>query len=126
MTKFKVKIIKENRKPVAVQAAQVNGRMINIILKDEPQAMSWEKANFKSIPALAEWVAILENIEEVNEALKRAGGELLKDEYYWSSSEYAYTADSYAWVVRPSDGGMYDAYGKVNSLPVRCLYIKGN
>ena len=125
MTNFKVKIIKENRKPVAVQAAQVNGRMINIILKDEPKAMSWEKANFKSIPALAEWVAILENIEEVNKALKRAGGEPLKDEYYWSSSEYAYTAYD-AWVASPSDGGMCDAYGKVNSLPVRCLYIKGN
>jgi hypothetical protein len=78
MTKFKVKIIKENRKPVAVQAAQVNGRIVNIILKDEPQAMSWEKANFKSIPNLAEWVAILENIEEVNEALKRAGGNYAK------------------------------------------------
>lgn len=122
MTKFKVKIIKENRKPVAVQAAQVNGRMINIILKDEPQAMSWGKANFKSIPALAEWVAILENIEEVNEALKRAGGEPLKDKYYWSSSEYN---DNYAWSVRPSDGYMLTT-GKIYSLPVRCLYIKGN
>ena len=125
MTKFKVKIIKENRKPVAVQAAQVNGRMINIILKDEPQAMSWEKANFKSIPALAEWVAILENIEEVNEALKRAGGEPLKDEYYWSSSEYGYYASS-AWGVRPSDGAMSNYSNKNTSTPVRCLYIKGN
>lgn len=124
MTKFKVKIIKENRKPVAVQAAQVNGRIINIILKNEPQAMSWEKANFKSIPNLADWVAILENIKEVNEALKRAGGEPLKDKYYWSSSEYAYGAGS-AWVVNPSDGGM-DDYAKNFSRPVRCLYIKGN
>lgn len=122
MTKFKVKIIKENRKPVAVQAAQVNGRIVNIILKDEPQAMSWEKANFKSIPTLAEWVAILENIKEVNEALKRAGGEPLKDEYYWSSSESYYNV----WGVRPSDGYMGNYYNKNTSLPVRCLYIKGN
>ena len=125
MTKFKVKIIKENRKPVAVQAAQVNGRMINIILKDEPQAMSWGKANFKSIPALAEWVAILENIMEVNEALKRAGGEPLKDKYYWSSSEYDYGSGNGAWVVGPSDGYVY-SYVKNFSRPVRCLYIKGN
>ena len=97
--------------------------MINIILKDEPQAMSWEKANFKSIPNLAEWVAILENIEEVNEALKRAGGEPLKDKYYWSSSE----CSSYrAWTVRPSDGYMYHYGTKHYSRPVRCLYIKGN
>nr|DAW57931.1 MAG TPA: Protein of unknown function (DUF1566) [Caudoviricetes sp.] len=122
MTEFKVKIIKENCKPVAVQAAQVNGRMINIILKDEPQAMSWEKANSQSIPTLAEWVAILENIEEVNEALKRAGGEPLKNEHYWSSSEL----DGYgAWSVRPSDGAMGND-GKSYSNRVRCLYIKGN
>lgn len=124
MTEFKVKIIKENRKPVAIQAAQVNGRMVNIILKDEPQAMSWEKANFKSIPTLAEWVAILENIKEVNEALKRAGGEPLKDEYYWSSSEL-YGSDNLAWVVSPSDGYVYFP-SKTFSYRVRCLFIEGN
>lgn len=125
MTEFEVKIIKENRKPVAVQAAKVNGRMINITLKDEPQAMSWEKANSQSIPTLAEWMAILENIEEVNKALKRAGGEPLKNEHYWSSSAYYYGYGAIAWVVRPADGYVgYD--GKYNSDRVRCLYIKEN
>lgn len=121
---MRVKVIKKDGKPVAVRAAEINGRVINIALKDEPQAMSWEKANFKSIPALADWVAILENIEEVNEALKRAGGEPLKDEYYWSSSEYS--SHDYAWGVRPSDGGMNDIYFKNYSRPVRCLFIEEN
>ena len=81
--------------------------------------MNWYNALEKGIPSLAEWLAISENFEAVNKALKRAGGEPLKDEYYWSSSEYGYDA----WVVSPSDGDMnYD--GKVYSLRVRCVFIE--
>lgn len=119
---MRVKVIKKDGKPVAVRAAEINGRVINIALKDESNCLNWYNALEKGIPSLAEWLAISENFEAVNKALKRAGGEPLKDEYYWSSSENYYY-DGYAWVVRPSDGTMY-GYSKGSSHRVRCVFIE--
>lgn len=121
---MRVKVIKKDGKPVAVRAAEINGRVINIALKDESNCLNWYNALEKGIPSPAGWLAISENFEAVNKALKRAGGEPLKDGYYWSSSEY-YSNDTSAWVVRPSDGYMY-AYGKLYSSRVRCLFIEEN
>lgn len=120
---MRVKVIKKDGKPVAVRAAEVNGRFINIALKDESNCLNWYNAPEKGIPSPAEWLAISENFEAVNKALKRAGGEPLKDEYYWSSSETNYYYDSSAWVVRPSDGSMY-YYGKNRRYRVRCVFIE--
>lgn len=120
---MRVKVIKKDGKPVAVRAAEVNGRFINIALKDESNCLNWEKANDKGIPSVTEWLAISENFEEVNKALKRAGGEPLKDEYYWSSSEYYYGSVFSARVVGPSDGNMY-YNDKDSSYRVRCVFIE--
>lgn len=119
---MRVKVIKKDGKPVAVRAAEINGRVINIALKDESNCLNWYNAPEKGIPSPAEWLAISENFEAVNKALKRAGGEPLKDEYYWSSSENYYYA-SHAWVVRPSDGSM-DYTFKLYSYRVRCVFIE--
>lgn len=121
---MRVKVIKKDGKPVAVRAAEINGRVINIALKDESNCLNWYNALEKGIPSPAGWLAISENFEAVNKALKRAGGEPLKDEYYWSSSEY-YSNDTSAWVVSPSDGYMYH-YNKGYSIRVRCLFIEEN
>lgn len=120
---MRVNVIKKDGKPVAVRAAEINGRVINIALKDEPNNLDWKKANDKGIPSSSEWLAISENFEAVNKTLKRAGGEPLKDEYYWSSSEYYYGSDYSAWVVSPSDGSMYYYY-KYSSYHVRCVFIE--
>lgn len=120
---MRVNVIKKDGKPVAVRAAEINGRVINIALKDEPNNLDWKKANDKGIPSSSEWLAISENFEAVNKTLKRAGGEPLKDEYYWSSSEYNYSSDDSAWVVRPSDGTMGLDY-KSTSYRVRCVFIE--
>ena len=46
----------------------------------------------------------------------------LQDEaFYWSSSEYTYSYDYYAWGVRPSDGSMLGNGGKSYRGPVRCV-----
>lgn len=73
---------------------------------------------FCRMPTCKELLVISENKKEIDELMKEHGGEPLKDEYYWSSSEYNYDD---AWHVRPSDGGMNDDYGKCNSRPVRCV-----
>ena len=94
MSKFRVMIVKKNGKPVGVRAAAVNGRTIVLALHDEPKQMNWYDAVKIGIPTKEDWMAIAENLETVNKALIRAGGEPLKRDWYWSSSEYS---SYYAW-----------------------------
>lgn len=73
---------------------------------------------FCRMPTCKELLVISENKKEIDELMKEHGGEPLKDEYYWSSSE----GSSYAaWIVRPSDGYVYGTSGKTFSTPVRCV-----
>nr|DAT12543.1 MAG TPA: Protein of unknown function (DUF1566) [Caudoviricetes sp.] len=96
-----------------------NGKDVVMALKDEgeytfDEAMDLED---KRPFSLLEWLLYLENKEIIDKKLKEHGGEPLKDEYYWSSSEYY----GHAWYVRPSDGGMSYGNYKDNSRPVRCV-----
>ncbi len=92
--KFRVMILKKNGKPVGVRAASINGRVIVLALRDEPETMNWYDAVKIGIPTKEEWMAIAENLEDVNKALIKAGGEPLKKSWYWSSSEYS---SGHAW-----------------------------
>lgn len=89
MAKFRVMIVKKNGRPIGVRAAQINGRVIYLALQDEPQQMNWYDAVKVGIPTKSEWMAIAENFNVVNKALICAGGEPLKRDWYWSSSEYS-------------------------------------
>lgn len=91
---FRVMIVKKNGQPVGVRAAAINGRTIVLGLRDEPEQMNWHDAVKIGIPTKNEWMAIAENLEDVNKALIKAGGEPLKEDWYWSSSEYS---DDGAW-----------------------------
>lgn len=95
MAKFRVMIVKKNGKPVGVRAAQINGRVIYLALRDEPKPMNWYDAVKVGIPSKEEWMAIAENFDVINRALVRAGGEPLKKSWYWSSSEFS---NYYAWL----------------------------
>ena len=88
MSKFRVMIVKKNGQPVGVRAATINGRTIVLALHDEPKQMNWHDAVKLGIPSKEDWMAIAENFDAVNEALIKAGGEPLKKNWYWSSSEY--------------------------------------
>ena len=88
MSKFRVMIVKKNGQPVGVRAATINGRTIVLGLRDEPEQMNWHDAVKIGIPTKEEWMAIAENLDAVNKALVRAGGEPLKKSWYWSSSGY--------------------------------------
>lgn len=103
MSKFRVMVVKKNGQSVGVRAAAINGRVIVLALHDEPQQMNWYDAVKIGIPTKNEWMAIAENLDAVNEALVRAGGEPLKKSWYWSSSEYS---NLYAWF-----SGFTDSYG---------------
>lgn len=91
MSKFRVMIVKKNGQPVGVRAATINGRTIVLALRDMPEQMNWHDAVKIGIPTKEEWMAIAENLDAVNKALVRAGGEPLKKSWYWSSSENSLT-----------------------------------
>lgn len=57
-------------------------------------AYNWYDAVKIGIPTKNEWMAIAENLDTVNKALIKAGGEPLKKSWYWSSSE---NDDEWAW-----------------------------
>lgn len=106
MKKFRVMVVKKNGQPVGVRAAAINGRTIVLAPHDEPEPMNWYDAVKIGIPTKNEWMAIAENLDAVNKALIKAGGEPLKKSWYWSSSEYS---SYYAWYSYL--GGSYGLYG---------------
>lgn len=101
-----------------------NGKDVVMALKDEEDEYTFDEAmdlGHKRPLSLLEWLLYLENKEIIDKKLKKYRGELLKNEYYWSSSEYTGSSDSYAWNVRPSDGYMFNYSYKRYSYPVRCV-----
>lgn len=121
MSKFKVMIVKKNGEPVGVRAAEINGRVIVLSLKNAATRKNWYEAMKYNIPTKHEWMAIDENLEAVNKALVKAGGVPLEnDKFYWSSSEYS---DGVAWVFCTLNGAdwggvTYTSKGFNNSLSV--------
>ena len=97
-----------------------NGKDVVMALKDEEKEYTFDEAmdlEDKRPLSLLEWLLYLENKEIIDKKLKEHGGEPLKDEYYWSSSE---NSSHTAWGVSPSDGGMSYS-GKGFSYRVRCV-----
>ena len=98
-----------------------NGKDVVMALKDEEDEYAFDEAmdlEDKRPLSLLEWLLYLENKEIIDKKLKEHSGEPLKDEYYWSSSEYYST---YAWYVSPSDGYVGGYGSKGTSRPVRCV-----
>ena len=102
MSKFKVMIVKKDGKPVGVRAAEINGRVIVLSLKNAATGKNWYEAMNYKIPTKHEWIAIDENLEAANKALVRAGGDPIEGyKSYWSSSEYSSNG---AWYFCTSNG----------------------
>lgn len=119
MSKFRVMILKKNGQPVGVRATAINGRTIVLGLRDYPEQMNWYDAVKIGVPTKEEWMAIAEDLDAVNAALVRAGGEPLKKSWYWSSSEYSYGS---AWFSTLGDsyglGYDYKTYYRLYVRPV--------
>lgn len=113
---FRVMVVKKDGRPIGVRAAQINGRVVYLALRDEPEPMNWYDAVKVGIPSKEEWMAIAENFDAVNKALIKAGGEPLKKNWYWSSSE---GSSSGAWTSNLSYSYGLDYYGKNGNYYVR-------
>ncbi len=102
-----------------------NPKSLFVAMKDAPEKMNWSTAMAQDygqyrLPDIRELTQIHLYKDAINAGLRKNGGEALKDNWYWSSSESYYTSGSNAWVVRPSDGYV-DYYGKDDSYRVRCV-----
>lgn len=120
MAKFRVMIVNKNGKPIGVRAAQINGRVIYLALRDEVERMNWYDAAKVGIPSKEELLAIAENFDEINRAFVRAGKKPLKKGWYWSSSEYGI---NWAWDAYLGSSNL-NYYGKDDIsyvLPVLAL-----
>ncbi len=99
-----------------------NPKSLFVAMKDAPEKMNWSTAMAQDygqyrLPDIRELTQIHLYKDAINAGLRKNGGEALKDNWYWSSSENDY---GYAWTVRPSDG--YVNYrDKDNSYRVRCV-----
>lgn len=120
MAKFRVMIVNKNGKPIGVRAAQINGRVIYLALRDEVERMNWYDAAKVGIPSKEELLAIAENFDEINRAFVRAGKKPLKKGWYWSSSEYD---NLWVWYAYLTGGylGSSTKYGDYYVLPVLAL-----
>ena len=101
-----------------------NPKSLFVAMKDAPEKMNWSTAMAQDygqyrLPDIRELTQIHLYKDAINAGLRKNGGEALKDNWYWSSSEYG-TYDYYAWVVRPSDGYVSGNY-KGSSFRVRCV-----
>lgn len=75
---FRVMVVKKDGRPIGVRAAQINGRVVYLALRDEPEPMNWYDAVKVGIPSKEEWMAIAENFDAVNKSIIKVGGEPLK------------------------------------------------
>lgn len=92
-----------------IYAGMCNRKQIWVALKDAPEEKNWQDAvdycdGNTHLPTKEELILIYVNKDIINKALTEAGGEPLKEDWYWSSSEYG---NDYAWSQRFSDGYIY-------------------
>lgn len=67
---FRVVIVKKDGRPIGVRAAQINGRIIYLALRDELEPMNWYDAVKVGIPSKEEWIVIDENFIATLEAFE--------------------------------------------------------
>lgn len=48
---FRVMVVKKDGRPIGVRAAQINGRVVYLALRDEPEPMNWYDAVKVGIPS---------------------------------------------------------------------------
>lgn len=77
------------------------------------------KAGEGFVPAKNQLMKIVDNVEVVNEALEKIGGDKLCD-FIWSSTEYN---PYYVWVVKAENGQQYTNLKHYSHTAVRCVLV---
>lgn len=109
------------------ESGKVRGIGVPIInkvvsLKDayDGKEVNWDKAVEAGTPTKDDWYIILYFKKEINRLLKENGGEPIKGDYYWSSTEYGTHT---AWIVYFNSGIVINTgkYGGFVVRPVEAL-----
>lgn len=110
-----IEMVTKDGKAVAIRCYIDNQHYFDLALEDAPEKMDWFEAkvwceeHYCRLPMKHELEFIGKNLKAVNKALIRAGGEPLKNDWYWSSSEYS----SYcAWGALLDTSGLGSDDGK--------------
>lgn len=104
-----IEMVTKDGKAVAIRCYIDSQHYFDLALEDAPEKMDWFdvkiwcEEHYCRLPMKHELEFIGKNLKAVNKALIRAGGEPLKNDWYWSSSEYT---SSYAWY-----SGFSSSYG---------------
>lgn len=112
---------------LGIYAGMCNEKQIWVALKDAPKEMNWEDAKKYCdeldadcdgwhLPEKEELMLIYVNKDIINEALKKHGGKSMKEDWYWSSSEYTNFS---AWGQNFYGGYIYGYYKSTNINYVR-------
>ena len=104
-------VVDENSKPCGVEIRTLDTQF-TIALKDAPGSYTWNDAMEKyrdQLPNKKQASIICAYINEINEALRSAGGKKL-DSWYWTNAEYD---ANFAWLYHGSVGGL--TYGHKRS-----------
>lgn len=111
-----VSIVIEDGTPVGV-AVQTADERFEIALKDidNGREMTWDDAMKFKLPTKKQAAIICAYFDEINAALKEAGGDPL-DRWYWTGTEYY---ANYAWLYNGYGGILLGHGGKFNANSVR-------
>lgn len=88
-----IEMVTKDGKAVAIRCYIDSQHYFDLALEDAPEKMDWFdvkiwcEEHYCRLPMKHELEFIGKNLKAVNKALIRAGGEPLKNDWYWSSSE---------------------------------------
>lgn len=103
-----------------IYAGTANGKQLWVAMNDAPEQLTWDEAmkypkDGYRLPTKEELMIIYVNIDIINKALVDNGGTPLKEDYYWSSTEYGKYG---SWILDVGNGSIVN-YGKDNDNGVR-------
>lgn len=117
-----IEMVTKDGKAVAIRCYIDSQHYFDLALEDAPEKMDWFDAkiwceeHYCRLPMKHELKFIYDNLSTINKMIRNAGGKMLKNDWYWSSSEYSY---NYAWGCDLGYSYGLDWYGKNYNLYVR-------
>ena len=102
-----------------IYVGTAKGKKVWVAMNDAPERMNWDEAmeypkDGYHLPTKEELMLIYVNLDIINKALVDNGGTPLRENYYWSSTEYG---GNYSWGLDMGNGTLN--HGKKGNTYVR-------
>ena len=95
-----IEMVTKDGKAVAIRCYIDSQHYFDLALKDVPEQMTWYEVklwceeHYCRLPMKHEMKFIYDNLSTINKMIRNAGGKMLKNDWYWSSSE---GGNEWAW-----------------------------